>query len=148
MQLNTKNDVTPKNAQEFSAQLATTKYIKNLLDIPIYADTYRLSRYIIYITANTPKNLIHVSERVQLDVLNLSTYLYETFSIKSNKAKLKRISKIESMIGRIAFQLKIMHDLKIISHQQSKEILYFIGTLQENLEKWENEVHLKYKENI
>ena len=31
MQLNTKNDVTPKNAQEFSAQQATIKYIKKLI---------------------------------------------------------------------------------------------------------------------
>ena len=46
------------------------------------------------------------------------------------------------MIGRIAFQTKMMLDLKITSHQQSKEILYYIGTLQENLEKWENEVQL------
>ena len=142
MQLNT-TDVTPKTAQEVTAQQATIKYVKNLLDVPIYADTYRLARYIVHITANTPKNLTHVSERVQLDVLELSTYLYETFSTKSNKAKLKRISKIESMIGRIAFQIKLMLDLKITSHQQSKEILYFIGTLQENLEKWENEVHAK-----
>ena len=81
MQLNT-TDVIPKNAKEVAAQQARKKYVKNLLDIPIYADTYRLARYIVHITANTPKNLTHVSERVQLDVLELSTYLYETFSTK------------------------------------------------------------------
>ena len=68
----------------------TSQYLEKFTDVPIYADTYRLVRYMIFITQNTPSNLKHISEKIQIDSLDFIFLLYKHFQFQIELKRLKK----------------------------------------------------------
>lgn len=114
----------------------TSQYLKKLTDVPIYADTYRLVRYLIFITQNTPSNLKHISEKIQIDSLDFVLLLYKTFSVSDRTEKIEKVREAISRLDLLIFQLKLLYDLKITSSAQNTELTTFIGVLHDTIYDW------------
>ncbi len=114
----------------------TSKKIKKITDVPIYADTYRLVRYLIFITQNTPSNLKHISEKIQIDSLDFVLLLYKTFSVSDRTEKIEKVREAISRLDLLIFQLKLLYDLKITSSAQNTELTTFIGVLHDTIYDW------------
>lgn len=114
----------------------TSQYLEKFTDVPIYADTYRLVRYMIFITQNTPSNLKHISEKIQIDSLDFVLLLYKTFSVSDRTEKIEKVKEAISRLDLLIFQLKLLYDLKITSSAQNVELTSFIGVLYDTIEDW------------
>lgn len=128
MQLETKHILDrPKVSED------TLQRLKKLTDAPIYAGIYRLVRYLIFITQNTPSNLKHISEKIQIDSLNFIFLLYKTFSVSDRAEKIEKIRETVSRLDLLVFQMKLLYDLKITSSAQNAELTEYIGILYDNI---------------
>ena len=140
MQLETKH-ISERTKSSIEAE----EYLKKLIDVPIYADTYRLVRYLIHITQNTPSNLKHISEKVQIDSLNFVILLYKLYSIKDRDRKIEVVKEAITSLNVLFFQLKLLYDLKITSSSQNGELANFIGVLYDNIVEWTAKISAENK---
>lgn len=99
----------------------------------------------IHITQNTPSNLKHISEKIQIDSLNFVILLYKIYTIKDRDKKIEAIKEANSCLGVLFFQVKLLYDLKITSSSQNSELANFIGVLYDNIFEWVTKITAENK---
>ena len=104
--------------------------------LPIYIDSYQLTREIYLITHKFPKEYKYcLGEQINRDVLKLLYHIFQANHIKSER--LDHLHRFLASLDMVRVELRLAHDMKVLSTRQISHLAQFMDKIVKQANAWQ-----------
>ena len=115
--------------------------------LPIYIDTYQLTREIYLITHKFPREFKYcLGEQINRDVLKLLYHIFQANHIKSERSD--HIRRFLASLDMVRVEIRLAHDMKVLSTRQISHLAQFMDKIVKQANAWQKYEQVKSRKEV
>ena len=104
--------------------------------LPIYIDTYQLTREIYQITHKFSREFKYwLGEQMNQDVLKLLYHIFQANHIKSERVE--HLHRFLAQLDMVRVEIRLAHDMKVLSTRQISHLAQFLDKIVKQANAWQ-----------